>query len=480
MTSPPNITNITPPRVPFIDDRTGLISREWYRFLLNLFTLTGGGTTDLTVLDLMQSPTDPSLSDSLIPEIQDAKLSSLSARYDQLYQMVDDYGVAPIIKDTKVLEDRISALEMQPSGTVDTNGFVPYVGATKDVDLGPNKLSVQGDTILGVSGTEGNSIKVNGLNFTSRLKVSDLDGTNAAQTILHKHSTTVEPLIVAARSNSDTAAHGDVVAGQVMFSQYGTGWTASSYKIFASTYISADTTGTVGAASSPGRYTIAVTPDGAIWPVDAWWITQDGKIHATAAYASPTLDAAVAKGTWTASGTWTLPAHTLGGTVSGGGNQINNVVIGTTTPLAGTFTTVDAQTLLKGKGTATNDSAAAGYIGEFTDYAANTSIATTATNGTSVSLTAGDWDVFGTMVYNASATANVYMQIGISQTSATFTGTQGKDYSFGFFTGAIGLGMGYIGRVRISLASTTTVYLVGLLGTEAKTCSCYLSARRVR
>ena len=220
--------------------------------------------------------------------------------------------------------------------------YVPYVGATKDVDLGPNKLSVQGDTILGVPGTEGNSIKVNGLNFTSRLKVSDLDGTNAAQTILHKHSTTVEPLIVAARSNSDTAAHGDVVAGQVMFSQYGTGWTASSYKIFASTYISADTTGTVSATSSPGRYTIAVTPDGAIWPVDAWWITQDGKIHAMAAYASPTLDAAVAKGTWTASGTWTLPAHTLGGTVSGGGNQINNVIIGTSTPLAGHFTTLDA------------------------------------------------------------------------------------------------------------------------------------------
>jgi hypothetical protein len=40
----------------------------------------------------------------------------------------------------------------------------------------------------------------------------------------------------------------------------------------------------------------------------------------------------------------TLPAHTLGGTISGGGNQINNVIIGTTTPLAGTFTTLTANT----------------------------------------------------------------------------------------------------------------------------------------
>lgn len=38
-----NTTNITPPRVPLLDQRTGLISREWYRFFLNLFTNTGGG-----------------------------------------------------------------------------------------------------------------------------------------------------------------------------------------------------------------------------------------------------------------------------------------------------------------------------------------------------------------------------------------------------------------------------------------------------
>lgn len=41
----------------------------------------------------------------------------------------------------------------------------------------------------------------------------------------------------------------------------------------------------------------------------------------------------------------TLPAVTLGGTVSGGGNQINNVIIGTATPLAGTFTTLVATTI---------------------------------------------------------------------------------------------------------------------------------------
>ena len=62
--------------------------------------------------------------------------------------------------------------------------------------------------------------------------------------------------------------------------------------------------------------------------------------------ASPTIStpiinsAAHVGGTWVADATWTLPALTLGGTVSGGGNQLNNIIIGTSTPLAGTFTTL--------------------------------------------------------------------------------------------------------------------------------------------
>jgi hypothetical protein len=38
----------------------------------------------------------------------------------------------------------------------------------------------------------------------------------------------------------------------------------------------------------------------------------------------------------------TIGAFTLGGTIAGGGNQINNVIIGASTPLAGSFTTLSA------------------------------------------------------------------------------------------------------------------------------------------
>jgi hypothetical protein len=56
MPSPPNITNIPAPRVPIIDERTGLISREWYRFFFNLFNLTGGGSNATSLQDLQVGP----------------------------------------------------------------------------------------------------------------------------------------------------------------------------------------------------------------------------------------------------------------------------------------------------------------------------------------------------------------------------------------------------------------------------------------
>jgi hypothetical protein len=56
MPNPVNITSITPPRVPLTDERTGLISREWYRFFLNLFQLTGNGSNQISLTDLQYGP----------------------------------------------------------------------------------------------------------------------------------------------------------------------------------------------------------------------------------------------------------------------------------------------------------------------------------------------------------------------------------------------------------------------------------------
>ena len=40
---PSNTSQITPPRVPIMDERTNSVSREWYRWFYNIYTITGGG-----------------------------------------------------------------------------------------------------------------------------------------------------------------------------------------------------------------------------------------------------------------------------------------------------------------------------------------------------------------------------------------------------------------------------------------------------
>lgn len=77
-------SNITPPRVPFIDERTGAVSREWYRFLLSLFQLTGSGTSNFSLTDLQVTPAatsfDPALLPSLLPaEPSPAQIGTLAS-----------------------------------------------------------------------------------------------------------------------------------------------------------------------------------------------------------------------------------------------------------------------------------------------------------------------------------------------------------------------------------------------------------------
>lgn len=92
----PNITNITPPRVPITDPATGMISREWYRFFLNMFTLLGGGAapdTGETMADL-QMPV-PQTVDELVKEL--SGLAALPAAGDtaELRKALDALALAP-------------------------------------------------------------------------------------------------------------------------------------------------------------------------------------------------------------------------------------------------------------------------------------------------------------------------------------------------------------------------------------------------
>lgn len=76
--NPPDVTQIPAPRVDFIDKRTGLMSREWYRFFVNIYNLTGGGSSQASIEDLQLSPDSaPALQaslDALATDVQGLEL----------------------------------------------------------------------------------------------------------------------------------------------------------------------------------------------------------------------------------------------------------------------------------------------------------------------------------------------------------------------------------------------------------------------
>jgi hypothetical protein len=171
---------------------------------------------------------------------------------------------------------------------------------------------------------------------------------------------------------------------------------------------------------------------------------------------------------------------------------ISGSPIGASSPSTGAFTTLSATGNFTPSqtngivGTTTNNNANAGSVGEFVT-ATNSAVSLTsgtAANVSSISLTAGDWDVQGGVQFIPAA-STVFTQ-GVASISTT-TATQG----------ALTAGSGQViwsgsvtaqqqalqtGVSRISLTGTTTVFLVGTAGftTSTLTANGYIRARRVR
>ena len=139
-------------------------------------------------------------------------------------------------------------------------------------------------------------------------------------------------------------------------------------------------------------------------------------------------------------------------------------------------------------GTATNDNADAGIVGEYVSstVAASGVGLTDATfaNITTISLTAGDWDVSGVVgVTTGAGTTIAYINYGVSTTSAT-NGALGQMGSL-TTNATIAATTDFVTPVpttRLSLASTTTVYLVTRVSFAVSTANAYgvIRARRVR
>lgn len=164
-----------------------------------------------------------------------------------------------------------------------------------------------------------------------------------------------------------------------------------------------------------------------------------------------------------------------------------------TTPVLGaaTATSLDFTSTAELIGTTTNDDANAGSVGELItarrdDSAAISLTSAAASNITSITLTAGDWDVFGVVGLIPGASTSITLAGGwTSSTSATLPEnelyTRPIANSFGEVPGFVFKPFP-IPTIRYSVAGSTTVYLSALATFTVSTLKAYgaLYARRRR
>ena len=103
--------------MPFIDERTGLMAREWYRFFLNLFVLTGSGNNPVSLEELqIGPPNQPDLAELLIqinqniaPQYEDqsgdflatldtAQLMSMMSRFENAEAAIQGAYLQPVVQ----------------------------------------------------------------------------------------------------------------------------------------------------------------------------------------------------------------------------------------------------------------------------------------------------------------------------------------------------------------------------------------------
>ena len=196
-----NTTQITAPRVPLTDPRTGLISREWYRFFLNLFQLTGGGTTDTSLVDLQLAPptqdvvvvqsdvTPPVVNlQSFEPIDSRAELAELQADIDGLKLAPRAVEIHPIpygsFYDTSDQTGSITAPTPVAFNSTDVSSGV-YLGATNsrmyvtEAGVYSIQFSVQIENTIATEGDVNIWLRING---------TDVIGSNGLVWVPAKHA----------------------------------------------------------------------------------------------------------------------------------------------------------------------------------------------------------------------------------------------------------------------------------------------------
>jgi hypothetical protein len=241
------------------------------------------------------------------------------------------------------------------------------------------------------------------------------------------------------------------------------------------------TTGALGSAAFANTGTSGATI-GLLNAANTWSALQtfnSGMLAATAPAFTGTIT-----GTYTLGGTPSVPTTALTGALQAAQEPAHT---GQMTNSAGSLATVVNSVT----GTATNDNATAGNVGEYKEtivLQASQVALTAATPATAVtlSLPAGDWDVSAIGIFNPAGTTTFnYVSISLSLTTNVLDTTSGRfvqnPYPAGFNAGGVNVALP-VPSYRFSFSTTTSVFLVLQSNFATSTMGGYgiLKARRMR
>jgi len=240
--------------------------------------LPGSTATSITELFNPAAPSSASLADVTSIGNDTVGNSIIISGVDPLLTFKDSNNAGATASGNMIFTDNVDA-ELGSVRLLSSDVVIDSIDGSVVMTAANGYIHASGHLIAGDPGFEATGITVGGVNYESVFKVSDLGGTNAAQMILHRHSTTIGPVIAGARSNTNDGTHALVTDGQTLLLLVGLGHDDTDYEWAGSIQIDVD--GTAADNDMPGRICFSTTPTGATAPSERMRISSEGGMYLT-------------------------------------------------------------------------------------------------------------------------------------------------------------------------------------------------------